>query len=157
MQIEEMNIDFRIRIAGEGAYRNLLEEQIEKNNIKHRVELLGDVDDVAKWKYLQESDIFILTSIREGSCIALREARFAGCILISSDVGDSREFIGDCGIVFPISNQVALNEISLRLCTDEYTMQLLSACSRIESEKIPTYTTKSYSKLYLKTYGYVFN
>lgn len=80
---------------------------IEKNYLikseSKNLEIINKIyDRKEQFKYLKESDIFVLTSKREGFPQALIEAMAAGKIVISSDILGAREVIenGKNGFIF---------------------------------------------------------
>lgn len=86
--------------ASSGSYPAELEEHITRLNLSDRVVVTGRVspDDVALW--LSAADLFVLSSDREGSSNALREAIACGCPAVASDVGDARHVVcSETGVI----------------------------------------------------------
>jgi glycosyltransferase involved in cell wall biosynthesis len=80
-------------ILGEGPKRESLQSQIERNNLKDNILLLGNKDNVAE--YLSVSDLFVLPSLWEGLPNVLLEAMASGLASIATDVGGVSEIIQD--------------------------------------------------------------
>lgn len=86
-----------LKIYGEGALREKLQQQIKALNLNEKVLLMGATNNVAK--ALQTADLFILSSDYEGMPNALMEAMAVGVPCISTDCpcGGPRELFGDDG------------------------------------------------------------
>ena len=84
-----------LKIYGEGALREKLQNQIDSLNLNEKVFLMGATNDVAK--ALQTADLFVLSSDYEGMPNALMEAMAAGVPCISTDCpcGGPRELFGE--------------------------------------------------------------
>jgi glycosyltransferase involved in cell wall biosynthesis len=78
-------------IAGEGALRRTLEEQIRTQEIKKQVLLIGEHKNVQELYTM--ADCFLLTSRYEGFCIAAMEALAFGLPLISTRVAGVAEYL----------------------------------------------------------------
>ena len=90
-KIIKTNPNVVLLIAGEGAYRNVLENEIEKLGLKEKAILLGSRNDIPT--LLQLADIFVFPSHYEGLPGALIEAMFAQKIIICSDIGENTECV----------------------------------------------------------------
>mgnify|MGYP001580886792 CR=1 FL=1 len=92
--------------------------------LKHKINLLGYIDGVAKEELLQASDILVLPSHGEGLPVSILEALFYDVAIITSNVGANKEHLNDiCNLLEPgnisqlaeelnraISDSVYLNE-----------------------------------------------
>ncbi|MCR4595868.1 MAG: glycosyltransferase family 4 protein [Lachnospiraceae bacterium] len=88
------NHRFRLRIAGDGDYREELTRLAEELGISDIVEFLGSRDDVPE--LLKQSDVFIHMPIwAEGFGISVAEAMSTGCICICASNGAMPELITD--------------------------------------------------------------
>jgi glycosyltransferase involved in cell wall biosynthesis len=77
---------FRLRIAGEGAQREVLQARIDQDDLGGQVELTGFCD--APKAFLSSLHLYLQPSRSEGLCIAAHEAMQAGLPLIVSAVGE---------------------------------------------------------------------
>lgn len=75
--------EYNLIIYGEGSLREKLQEQIERLNLKKRVFLPGNVDNIAD--KIENASLFVLSSNYEGMPNALMEAMALGLICISTD------------------------------------------------------------------------
>lgn len=84
-----------LKIYGEGALREELQDQINTLDLNEKVFLMGATNNVAK--ALQTADLFVLSSDYEGMPNALMEAMAAGVPCVSTDCpcGGPRELFGN--------------------------------------------------------------
>lgn len=93
LHLKEQHLNFRIIIAGEGRYRQHLEDQIQSKGLGEEIELLGFVSDVEK--FMRQIDIFAFPSLWEGFGYATAEAMAAGRPVVAFDVSSNREVVED--------------------------------------------------------------
>lgn len=108
-KITRENPNVVLLIAGEGAYRSVLANEIEKLGLKGKAILLGSRNDIPA--LLQLADIFVFPSHYEGLPGALIEAMFAQKIIICSDIGENTECVtSNDAILFKTANVEELYE-----------------------------------------------
>ncbi len=90
-QIE--NKDVKLLIAGNGPNREFLEEQVKVLGLEDRIKFLGYTRQIGK--YYKVSDVFVLSSIREGLPCAVMEAMSSGLPVICSNIRGCRDLIED--------------------------------------------------------------
>jgi glycosyltransferase involved in cell wall biosynthesis len=107
---EEPNAKFII--AGIGSERNNLEKQVKDLNISSSVQFLGWVIHEEMAKLLSRSDIYISTSLDDGTSVSLLEAMASGAFPIVTDIPSNREWIsdGENGFLVPIDKERFLAE-----------------------------------------------
>jgi glycosyltransferase involved in cell wall biosynthesis len=93
-------------VVGEGPRRQLLEETAARLEVD--LVLPGAVEDTRP--YLAAADLYVHPSHSEGSSNAIAEAMAAGLAVVATDVGGTRELIGDAGVVVPASSPGRLVE-----------------------------------------------
>jgi len=91
--LKEKNLDFTVRIAGDGKQRPEIEKSIQQWGLTDHFELLGFVTDMEK--FMEELDIFAFPSIWEGFGYAAVEAMAAARPVVAFDVSSNREIIED--------------------------------------------------------------
>ena len=79
--------DYKINIAGNGMDFQKLSKVILENTLQDRIKLLDWVHGKQKLNLLNEADIFILPSYREGLPNSLLEAMASRCAIITTNVG----------------------------------------------------------------------
>lgn len=111
--------NYQLFIAGDGPTRRQIEEQIKTYNLNDMVELLGIISQDKLVHYLNESKVFVLSSVSEGFPKVILEAMACGAPVVATDVGSCREIVGDkAGIIVPPKNPEAMAEAIHRLISD---------------------------------------
>ena len=110
-----------LEIYGEGARRRTLQDMINRLGLNKNVFLRGKTDDVAR--VLNNSRIFVLSSLYEGLPNALLEAMALGLPCISTDCpcGGPRSLIKDNenGLLVENKNEGALSEAICKLINND--------------------------------------
>ncbi len=104
-------------VVGDGELRTRLEEEARDLGVAGRVHFLGwrtDIPDI-----LSQTDIVVLTSLKEGTPAVLIEAAAAGKPVVSSDVGGIRSIVEhkETGLLVPPGNPIEL-ALSIRSLVD---------------------------------------
>jgi glycosyltransferase involved in cell wall biosynthesis len=90
-------------IAGDGAEKETLERQAEGLNINSSVEFLGRVPHEEMPNLLSQTDIYVSTSLHDGTSVSLLEAMAVGAFPIVTDIPSNREWIRNAENGFLIS------------------------------------------------------
>jgi sugar transferase (PEP-CTERM/EpsH1 system associated) len=85
--------NLRLSIAGEGSLRQELQNRIDHSGLTGKVQLLGSVDQVVK--LYQQSSVFVLTSVAEGTPMTVLEAMSCGLPVIATRVGGVADLVED--------------------------------------------------------------
>ncbi len=80
-------------IAGDGAEKQALERQAEGLNINSSVEFLGRVPHEEMPDLLSQADIYVSTSLHDGTSVSLLEAMGSGAFPVVTDIPANREWI----------------------------------------------------------------
>lgn len=80
-----------LNIVGEGPERTKLQTLIDKLNLADRVTLVGEVQDVRS--QLEQADVLISLSDREGFGYVILEALQAGLFVVSTNTGIATELV----------------------------------------------------------------
>jgi glycosyltransferase involved in cell wall biosynthesis len=121
----------RLIILGEGVEKEKLLIEVEKMGLVGEVIFGGFKEN--PYKYMTKSDIFILSSIREGFPGVLVEAMACGLPVISTDCKSGPNEIinnGENGFLTPVGNEKALSEAMLKLLDDRKIMEIFSGEGR---------------------------
>ncbi|QIK86860.1 glycosyltransferase [Erysipelothrix sp. HDW6B] len=126
--VEAMNLivndegiqSIRLKIYGEGPERGTIEDQISKYKLENYVFLEGVTSEIPQ--KLEQSDVFLMTSVHEGFPISAIEALTAGLPLILSEFGSAFELIKSNGYIVDRNNyrEIALKIMNLNADTDLY-------------------------------------
>ena len=93
LRLKQAGIDFKWYLIGEGNLRNELEKDINEKNLVENVILLGMKTN--PYPYLAKSDIYVQTSIHEGFCISLAEAKVMDLPILTTEFAGAKEQICD--------------------------------------------------------------
>lgn len=109
----------RLLIVGDGVERDSIRSEMERLGLQDSVEMLGVRRDVAR--LLAASDVFVLSSDREGLPIAVLEAMAAGKPVVATGVGDLPLVVrdGETGRVVPDGDAKAMAEAVIEVLSDE--------------------------------------
>lgn len=116
--LQERDVHFQLRIAGEGPQRAELEARVAAAGLGERVELLGYRTDVPK--LIAEADVCTLVSVKEGLPRAIIEAGACARPVVATDVIGNRDAVadGETGFLVPLGDAEALAEKLSRLLAD---------------------------------------
>jgi glycosyltransferase involved in cell wall biosynthesis len=91
-----------------GAYARRLRERVDRLGLSGKFRFVGGTADIVPW--LRSMDIFVISSVREGSSATAIEAMAAGLPVIASDVGSISEVVidGETGRLVTAGDAVAL-------------------------------------------------
>lgn len=88
-RLQDDGFEFSWHVLGEGAQRLEIEEKIRALQLEDRVYLHGVTDN--PYKYMKNSDLFVLPSGWEGFPTVTVEAKVLGCPVLATDVAGIRE------------------------------------------------------------------
>lgn len=114
-------------LAGEGPLLEQLRAHAKRLAVP--AVFLGRVDDVAA--VLAVSDVVAQASISEGYPNAVLEAMAAGSALVATDVGATREVLGEAGVLVAPEDAQALADGIWRLLVDPAARATLGAAARL--------------------------
>ena len=99
---EEPKTEFLI--AGEGSEKENLKSEVENLNLSTSVQFLGRVPHKEMPNLLAKTDIYVSTSLYDGTSVSLLEALASGAFPVVTDIPSNREWItdGDNGFLVPI-------------------------------------------------------
>lgn len=116
---------FEIYIAGEGRYKQQLEQHAKDKGIASIVHFMGKLSREEIITTLDDSDIFVMPSKTEGLPRALIEAMARGLPAIGSDVGGIPELL-ESRYLFKPSNPNQINEILQALIQNPHELAAMS-------------------------------
>ncbi|MCQ6961813.1 glycosyltransferase family 4 protein [Methanolobus chelungpuianus] len=98
-------------IIGEGPEKENLESLARQLNVQERIHFLGFVTEEKKFQYLQNADLYVLSSVHEGFGIVLQEAMQVGLPIVSTDYGGQVDFVkeGENGYLISYGDLGALS------------------------------------------------
>ena len=104
--------NLRLKIVGDGPYKNMLEKMIEKYCLRDNIFILGELHYKEISKFLYSLDLYIQPSISEGSPITLKEAMASSLPILASTAGGIPEIIehNQTGMLFEKENEIELEK-----------------------------------------------
>lgn len=116
--ILEVHPDTYYFIAGDGAHKDALVEEVEKMGVGQRVIFAGMRKDVPQ--ILSACDLFVLPTLTEALPTVLAEAMAAGLPIVASAVGGVPEMVsdGENGILVSPANPAELSSACIGLLSD---------------------------------------
>ncbi len=122
--------EFHLTIAGDGPEEDNLRTLINQCGLSGKIELCGYKNKSDLAEIYGMSDIFVLSSHKEGMSNSLLEAMAAGCAVVSSDVGGASELVAGNGVVVPAGDCVALSEALSVVMSDRAALRRMGITSR---------------------------
>lgn len=132
-RLKENQVDFRWYLIGDGNLRQQLLDDIEKYNINNHLILLGSK--VNPYGFLKNCDIYVQTSLHEGYCITLHEAKIFNKPVITTDFLSATNLIknNEDGLIVDISEDGIYNGVKILIDNPE--IRKTMACSRLIKEE----------------------
>jgi len=108
----------RLVLAGDGPERARVQALAEELGIGERLHFLGWVDDLPR--FYSTVDVFALSSLNEGTPVAVIEAMAAGRAIVATAVGGVPDVVEPnvTGVLVPPQSPEALGRVLARLATD---------------------------------------
>lgn len=99
-------------IAGEGLESEKLRMEVDRLGIAASVEFLGKIPHEDMPNLLRKTDIYVSTSLFDGTSVSLLEAMASGAFPIVTDIPSNREWIsdGENGFLVPVDQEEYLAE-----------------------------------------------
>lgn len=107
-EVHKRGHNFTCKIAGEENHLTaiLLQQMIDNNGLKEKVEYAGSVTGDDLFKLYQQSDIFIYPTKKDAMPLVILEAMRAGLAILSNPVGAISDMIGNDPITLPTSENL---------------------------------------------------
>jgi glycosyltransferase involved in cell wall biosynthesis len=102
-KLKQLNVNFKICIAGTGELEDHLKEEIRQNKLEEHIELLGFISDTKG--FMHDIDVFALTSLWEGFGYVIVEAMAAKKPVVAFSLSSNPEIIADNETGFLIPDQ----------------------------------------------------
>lgn len=151
-QLMKHEVDFELRIAGEGNERERLNALAKSLGIDDRVNLVGRKDNIPS--FLNQLDIFVLSSNSEQHPNALTEAAACGIASIATRVGCVEDLLdyGRCGRIIEPEDDQGLFDALLEFANNERLRQRIAkkGLEHIRKNFSLQVMLERYKKLYFK-------
>ncbi len=144
------NEDICCLIVSEGPEREKLEKQIEKLGLTDRVRLLGYLDtEEEKFQYLNEADLYVMSSLHEGFGIVLQEAMQVGLPIVATNNGGQVDLVkeGANGLLVDPMKPVQLAKAILKMYNNT---ELRKKFSKYNLSFVKKFDLKSIAENYIR-------
>lgn len=88
-RLKEYGVEFRWYLVGDGKLKPEIEQKCTEYGVSDDVVFLGTTPN--PYPYLKQADLYVQTSVHEGFCITLAEAKVFGLPIISTDCAGAHE------------------------------------------------------------------
>jgi len=131
------NPEILLKIAGDGDYRQVLEEKAALLQLGDKVEFTGMLNETELLGFLQQLDIYVHASLGETMSTAIMQAMSCGLPLIASDVKGIHNMVQHevTGILVPVQNPAALAAAIQVYLDDAGKRQAMAAAAREYAER----------------------
>lgn len=149
--VHEIHPTVALAIAGDGRELEPLAAQIHSLGLDGHAFLLGQRDDVPR--LLAAADIYVNSSLLEGTPVSVLEAMAVGLPIVATSVGDTSHLLeGDAGILVPPAESEKLADALIGLLSNSVRQAALgkSARARAQKEYSPQAWTRNLLKFYSK-------
>lgn len=155
MQKKHSRIEFKV--YGDGDLREELLAKAESLGLNGKQIFLGAFTSRDELhRIMEDTDIFLMSSVLEGQPLAVVEAMAYGCPIVTTNVGGISELIEDNvnGLLCPPENPECLVEKIERLLSDPMLRERLGRAARVAYERSP-FEAKSVSEHFMLVYSAV--
>ncbi|MDJ0730127.1 MAG: glycosyltransferase [Crocosphaera sp.] len=111
-QLQPNYPDLCLTVIGDGPEKEYLQQMVRELNLENQVKFVGYQSQESVRNYLQQTEIFVLSSFAEGLPVVLMEAMAAGVPVITTQIAGVSELVdnGINGYLVPPGNVAALTE-----------------------------------------------
>jgi glycosyltransferase involved in cell wall biosynthesis len=111
----------RFLLLGGGSLTWKLKSMVHELGVQEAVQFIGFVPHDEIFYYLKNSDIYVSTSLSDGTSASLLEAMISGLACLVSNIPGNREWIydGENGILFPVRDHEKLAQKIILLAEDK--------------------------------------
>ncbi len=134
-KFHDENPKYKLVVIGDGEQRDTLKNLCERLDISHDIIFEGTRGRDYIVNELNKSKAFVLTSVSEGFPKVIIESMAAGTPVISSDVGNVKNVVGDSGIIFPQKDSEGVFEAMKLVSNDDDRWRIMSEKSKEISKR----------------------
>jgi colanic acid/amylovoran biosynthesis glycosyltransferase len=120
-KLVQEGFDFHLRLIGEGPLRNELETQVKNSGLNGVITFVGALPRDEVWQEYSNADLFVLSSVSEGSPIVILEAIASGLPVIAPALHGIPEMFhdGEEGLLFETGSMESLTHCLRKVLQDE--------------------------------------
>jgi glycosyltransferase involved in cell wall biosynthesis len=149
--------DTKFLIAGDGPEKDYLKKEAKKLNINSSIQFLGRIPHEEMPSLLSQSDVYISTSLYDGTSVSLLEAMGSGTFPIVTDMPANREWItnGTNGFLIPKNEEEFLANRIIEAVHDQTLLEksITKNLSIVEEKALWQVNIKRVSEIYKELLG----
>jgi colanic acid/amylovoran biosynthesis glycosyltransferase len=129
--------DILLTVVGDGPDRQKLEQMTDQLGLSQNVNFVGYQSQAEVRRFLQQTDVFVMSSFAEGIPVVLMEAMAAGVPVVATQIAGVSELVenGVNGYLVPPGDSVSLAECVEKLLTDPQRRTIFGLTGREKVEK----------------------
>ncbi|MEO8664094.1 MAG: glycosyltransferase [Ignavibacteria bacterium] len=137
--LKEKGIDFIFKIVGDGKESERLKYAVHQSGLDDKIIFLGKLSHMEISEVMNQSDIYLQTSLQEGFCVSVLEAQASGLLCVVSDAEGLKENVQNSSTGWIVKRRDAnafadkIIEV-INLPEDKRTVTALNARKRVESD-----------------------
>lgn len=121
----------RLVVGGSGSLTGHLEDAASRSGARARIRFVGEREGAALAELYRTADVYVSTSLTDGSSISLLEAMACGLVPVVADIPGNRQWVDDAaGMRFRPGDADSLAEALSRVLDDPDAAQARAAVSR---------------------------
>lgn len=120
VSLKRLHPDILLTVVGDGSDRVQLEQMTVQLGLSAQVNFVGYQSQADVRRYMQDTDVFVMSSFAEGVPVVLMEAMAAGVPVVATQIAGVSELVenGVSGYLVPPGDAVSLGDRIEKLLTD---------------------------------------
>ena len=137
VMLQRSHPDILLTVVGDGPDRSKLEQMTEQLELSSNVKFVGYQSQTEVRQYIQQTDIFVMSSFAEGVPVVLMEAMAAGVPVVATQIAGVSELVenGVSGYLVPPGDAVSLAECIDKLFNDDQLRIVFGKAGRAKVEQ----------------------
>ncbi len=148
----ELDEKIKLIVVGDGPEMDFLQDRVRALSLEERVVFTGYVDDSAKYSYIKNANLFVLTSLHEGFGIVFMEAMYYGLPIVCTNHGGQVDFLKneENAILIDVGDVKACGEAIARFYGDK---KLYKKCSKNNKNQIKEFYADKIALQYMDVFN----
>jgi len=148
--VHDLELPYHVHIAGDGPYRQELENLAKDSKTKIVFHGWLQRGDKKLLDLYQKASIYVLASEKENASVSLLEGMAAKCVVITTNVSGCPETVGDSGLLIDFDDVEKLKQILMELSRNQQLVKEYSqkAYNRVNENFLWEKIARDYVKVY---------